>query len=274
MQYTVRGHDLSNVTSIDDLADKISQQGISSVQLALGMSFKDMPSEASNLNPGMGRMFSKTLAKKGIDIAILSCYINMIHPDLEIRETLLQKFESYVKNAPYFGAAMVASETGNVLPEIIYTEDNFTDEAFEELVSVIKRLVKVAETHRVMLGIEPGLNHPLYSIDRVEELLSRVPSDYLGIILDPTNLITYETYQHQVELVQSAFDRFGSKIVAIHLKDFLVEDQTIIPTDIGTGVIKFSEILDIVKQYKPFSFVVLEETKDDNIGKALKVLQK
>ena len=273
MQYTVRGHDLSQVTSVVDLAEKIFQQGISSVQLALGMSFKDMPSEASHLNPGMGRMIAKALAQKNIDVAILSCYINMIHPDLDLREKLLQKFESYVKHAPYFGATMVASETGNIFPEIIFTEDNFKDETFEKLVPVIERLVKAGEKHRVIIGIEPGLNHPLYSLERVEELLERIDSDYLGIILDPTNLITVETYQKQVELVQEAFERFGDKIVAIHLKDFVIENQKIVPIDMGRGMIHYSEILDIIEKYKPHSYVVLEETKDDFIGSALKMLR-
>ncbi len=52
---------------------------------------------------------------------------------------------------------------------------------------------------------EAGLNHPLSSIDRIEELLERVPSDYLGIIFDPTNLITSKNYQEQVALTREAF---------------------------------------------------------------------
>lgn len=57
----------------------------------------------------MGAAIKRELAKEDVQVGILSCYINMIHPDLEIREQLLQKFESYLRHARYFGAAMVAS---------------------------------------------------------------------------------------------------------------------------------------------------------------------
>ena len=272
LNITVRGHDLSGVASVKDLAEQTKMQGVHNLQLALGMSFPDMPSGAANLNPGMGATIRRELAKEDVQVGILSCYINMIHPDLEIREQLLQKFESYSRHARYFGASMVASETGCVLPEIQYTEDNFSDEAFADMVGVIRRLVKAGEEAGMLVGIEPGLNHPLYSLERVEQLLTAVQSDYLGIIFDPSNLITNEDYQHQVAMVERAFERFGDKIVAVHLKDFKVEDDQIIPVNLGEGLIDYAAIARIIAKHKPLSYVVLEETKDDHIGRALQLL--
>ncbi|TNV69713.1 sugar phosphate isomerase/epimerase family protein [Trichococcus shcherbakoviae] len=271
LNITVRGHDLSGVASVKDLAEHTKKQGVHNLQLALGMSFPDMPSGAANLNPGMGAAIKRELANEDVQVGILSCYINMIHPDLEIREQLLQKFESYLRHARYFGASMVASETGCVLPEIQYTEDNFSDEAFADMVGVIRRLVKAGEEAGMLVGIEPGLNHPLYSLERVEQLLTAVQSDYLGIIFDPSNLITNEDYQHQVAMVERAFERFGDKIVAVHLKDFKVEDDQIIPVNLGEGLIDYAAIARIIAKHKPLSYVVLEETKDDHIGRALQL---
>lgn len=272
LNITVRGHDLSGVASVKDLAEHTKKQGVHNLQLALGMSFPDMPSGAANLNPGMGAAIKRELANEDVQVGILSCYINMIHPDLEIREQLLQKFESYLRHARYFGASMVASETGCVLPEIQYTEDNFSDEAFADMVGVIRRLVKAGEEAGMLVGIEPGLNHPLYSLERVEQLLAAVQSDHLGIILDPSNLITNEDYQHQVAMVERAYESFGDKIVAVHLKDFKVEDDQIIPVNLGEGLIDYAAIARIIAKHKPLSYVVLEETKDDHIGKALQLL--
>lgn len=272
LNITVRGHDISGVASVKDLAEHTKKQGVHNLQLALGMSFPDMPSGAANLNPGMGAAIKRELAKADVQVGILSCYINMIHPDLEIREQLLQKFESYLRHARYFGASMVASETGCVLPEIRYTEDNFTDEAFADMVAVIRRLVKDGEEAGMLVGIEPGLNHPLYSLERVEQLLAAVQSDHLGIVFDPSNLITSEDYQDQVAMVERAFESFGDKIVAIHLKDFKVEDDQIIPVNLGEGLIDYAAIARIIAKHKPLSYVVLEETKDDHIGKALQLL--
>ncbi|MDH6364351.1 sugar phosphate isomerase/epimerase [Enterococcus sp. PF1-24] len=273
LNFMIRGHDLSTVTDFNSLAEKTAEQGIHTIQLALGLSFPQLPSEAEHLNCGMGELVKRTLAKNEVSVGILSCYINMIHPDLAIREKLLCKFESYLENARHFGATMVASETGCVLPEIQYTEDNFSDAAFAELVQVVQRLVATGEKVGMMVGIEPGLNHPLYSIERVQQLLEAIQSPFLGIILDPSNLITSQNYQEQVAMVQQAFELFGEKIVAVHLKDYRFVDDKIEPVNIGEGLINYQAITDIVKTYKPGAFVVLEETKDDGIKRALELLQ-
>ena len=265
LNITIRGHDLSQVQTIEDLAEKTKEQGIHTLQLALGLSFPEMSSGANEINSGMGNYVKRVLEKQEVSIGILSCYINMIHPDLTIREELLTKFEQYLRYASSFGASMVASETGCVLPEIQYTEENFTDEAFAEAVSVIRRLVKAGEKYQMMVGIEPGLNHPVYSLARVEQLIQAVDSDYLGIILDPTNLITSTNYQEQVQLVEEAFERFGEKICAVHLKDFRVEQEKIVPVNLGDGVIEYTKIKEIIKKNRPYLYVVLEETKNDGI---------
>ena len=265
LNITIRGHDLSQVQTIEDLAEKTKEQGIHTLQLALGLSFPEMSSGANEINSGMGNYVKRVLEKQEVSVGILSCYINMIHPDLTIREELLTKFEQYLRYASSFGASMVASETGCVLPEIQYTEENFTDEAFAEAVSVIRRLVKAGEKYQMMVGIEPGLNHPVYSLERVEQLIQAVDSDYLGIILDPTNLITSSDYQEQVQLVEEAFERFGEKICAVHLKDFRVEQEKIVPVNLGDGVIEYTKIKEIIMKNRPYLYVVLEETKDDGI---------
>ena len=265
LNITIRGHDLSEVQTIEDLAEKTKEQGIHTLQLALGLSFPEISSGANEINSGMGNYVKRVLEKQEVSVGILSCYINMIHPDLTIREELLTKFEQYLRYASSFGASMVASETGCVLPEIQYTEENFTDEAFAEAVSVIRRLVKAGEKYQMMVGIEPGLNHPVYSLERVEQLIQAVDSDYLGIILDPTNLITSTDYQEQIQLVEEAFERFGEKICAVHLKDFRVEQEKIVPVNLGDGMIEYTKIKEIIKKNRPYLYVVLEETKNDGI---------
>ncbi|MCB5953166.1 sugar phosphate isomerase/epimerase [Enterococcus sp. BWT-B8] len=271
LNYAIRGHDLTTCNTIEEMAEQAAAQGIYSLQLALGISFPEW-SGADKLNPGMGRFIKRKLAEKGVEVGLLSCYINMLHPDPIQRESLLQRFEAYLKYAHYFGASMVASETGCVLPEIYYTEKNFTEEAFEDLVSVIKRLVETGEKYQMMVGIEPGLNHPLYSVERVKQLLTAVKSDYLGIILDPTNLIHSGNDQEQVGIVKEAFESFGEKIVAVHLKDFEIQKDRIVPVNLGEGRINYLAILEIIEKYRPLSYVVLEETKDDGAARGLKLI--
>lgn len=270
---TVRGHDLTDVSNPSNLAKQIADQKIHNIQFSLDVSFPEL-SAGNKLNPGMGTFFKQIFANQEIQVALLSCYSNLIHPDPVKREKILQKFESYLAHAHYFGASMVASETGSVLPNLGYTVDNFQPDVFEDLVNVIQRLVSVGEKHRMVVGIEAGLNHPLFSIERIDELLKRIDSPYLVIIFDPTNLITAVNYKDQAKIVRQAFQLFGHRIACLHLKDFTVDNGEIIPVPLGEGMIQYEEILTILHQYKPYSYVVLEETKDASIGKAVELIKR
>lgn len=268
----VRGHDLTKVCDPQDLACQVAEKGIKNVQFALNASFPEL-SAAPLISPGMGTFFKNEFGQQGIQVALLSCYSNLIHPDADEREKILQKFERYLFHARYFGASMVASETGSVIPTLGYTEENFTDEVFDELVTVIQRLVKTGERYQTMVGIEAGLNHPLFSNDRIQELITRVPSDFLGIVYDSTNLITPETASKQVEIVAEAFEKFGERIVCLHLKDYVIEEDRIVSVPLGEGNIPYQAILQIVDRYKPYCYVVLEGTKDEGIKRAVAMIE-
>lgn len=268
----VRGHDLTKVCDPQDLACQVAEKGIKNVQFALNASFPEL-SAAPLISPGMGTFFKNEFGQQGIQVALLSCYSNLIHPDADKREKILQKFERYLFHARYFGASMVASETGSVIPTLGYSEENFTDEVFDDLVTVVQRLVKTGERYQTMVGIEAGLNHPLFSNDRIQELITRVPSDFLGIVYDPTNLITPETASKQVEIVAEAFEKFGERIVCLHLKDYVIEGDRIVSVPLGEGVIPHQAILQIVDRYKPYCYVVLEGTKDEGIKRAVAMIE-
>lgn len=268
----VRGHDLTKVCDPQDLACQIAEKGIKNVQFALNASFPEL-SAAAQINPGMETFFKNEFGQQNVQVALLSCYSNLIHPDPHEREKILQKFERYLFHARYFGASMVASETGSVIPTLGYSEENFTDEVFDELVTVVQRLVKTGERYQTMVGIEAGLNHPLFSNDRIQELIARVPSDFLGIVYDPTNLITPETASKQVEIVAEAFEKFGERIVCLHLKDYVIEEDRIVSVPLGEGIIPYQAILQIVDQYKPYCYVVLEGTKDEGIKRAVAMIE-
>lgn len=270
----IRGHDLTQARTPEELAMMTQAAGFHNLQFAMNMSLKEVDTSGTALNPGMGTYFKNLFGAKDIQIALLSCYSNLIHPDVSKREFILQKFESYLRHAKYFGASMVASETGSVIPELGYSEENFTDETFADLVMVIKRLVKAGETYNTLVAIEGGLNHPLYGVKRTKQLVDAIASPFLGIILDPTNLITAQTHEEIVAIVKEAFELYGDQIVALHLKDYVIEDGVVKPVNLGEGIIPYQEILEIVESHKPYCYIVLEETQDTGLTQAKELLEK
>ena len=65
---------------------KIAETNITSIQFALGISYPEYAS-AAVLSPGLGSQLKNIFEDEKITISVLSCYINLIHPDLEERKT-------------------------------------------------------------------------------------------------------------------------------------------------------------------------------------------
>ena len=124
---------MPNVSTFEDLAVRMQQYGVHGVQLALPVQF---PEICERINPGMGQYARRALARHDVSVAVLGCYMNIIHPDSVKRELLLRRFEAYLRNASSFGAPVVASETGSVreTPNVV-DERNFTDEVYAETLS-------------------------------------------------------------------------------------------------------------------------------------------
>lgn len=267
----VRGHDVPGVDSFESLGSKLEDYGVHSVQLALLRQFPEI-SEGNLINPGMGQCCRRILGEHGVSVAVLGSYINMIHPDLTRRELLLSRFEAYLRYAHSFGAPVVASETGSVLPEpVTRTEANFTPEAYAQARDSISRLVAYGERMGTMVGIEPGINHPIYSVECTRRLLDDIDSPYLGVIFDPTSLISASNYRNQIDYAKAGFDAFADRILAVHVRDYRIVPgrEQVQPCNNGEGIMDVETVLNLVKEYRPLAAVVFEETKGDAIARVV-----
>lgn len=232
------------------------------MQFALPLSFPKTSSGGDLINPGLGNIIRRNLFKKDIEIGVLSCYVNLIHPDLKILQQQINKMKKYLQNAKFFGANIVATETGSVDPEFSFTRSNFEEKHFMELVETVKQLLPFAQKCGVNLALEPGVNHPLYSLDKTEELLRIFDYDpALKIILDPANLMLTKN-DNLLGITKEAFNRFNDQIVAVHIKDFSWTPnsnrliKTVVP---GTGEVNVQDVIDIAESYQPKGLKMFDE---------------
>jgi L-ribulose-5-phosphate 3-epimerase len=271
MNLGIRAHDIEK-HSLEELVEEIAKKGFTSVQLALGKSF-DFNTGLGSLNPGMAYHIGNTFREHRIQIAVLGCYINMIHPDIVERRKSLERFKEHLRYARDFGCSIVGTETGNVNADICYTEENFKEEPFLEVVESVRELVDEAEKWGVMVGIEAGVNHPIYSPFMLKGLLDRVNSNHLQVIFDPVNLLTIDNYSKQEEIFTEAIELFGDRIVILHAKDFVVEDHALKSTAVGKGLLDYDFILKLIKKKKPFINILMEETKEPFLDEAITFLK-
>jgi L-ribulose-5-phosphate 3-epimerase len=271
MNIGIRAHDIENLP-LEELVQEIAGKGLTSVQLALSKSLEGV-TESGSLSPGLARYVASAFSKHNVQIAVLGCYFNMIHPDLVERKKGLERFKEHIRYARDFGCSIVATETGNVNAEIFYTEENFKEEPFLEVVESVRELVKEAEKFGVIVGVEAGVNHPVYSPKVMKRLLDSIDSNNLQVILDPVNLLSIDTYQNQEEIFQEAMDLFDDRVVILHAKDFIIENNQLVPTAVGKGLLNYEYILNEVKKKKPFLNILLEETKEPFIDQSIAFLR-
>lgn len=267
LTFGVRGHDVTGARSPEELGSALEGFGVHAVQLAPAKSFPAVGSGAAEINPGFGSHVRRALGAHGVDVAVLGCYFNMIHPDLAEREAGIEKFEAYLSCARSFGCGIVASETGSVDVSFSYTEDNFTLAAFEDAARVIRRLCRVAERYGVTVGIEPGVNHPIHDAETFGWLVEYVDSPALGLVLDPTALVTPELAPRQLDIAREMVERFRRRICACHLVDYRIENGALVRCPAGEGVLPIEELAALFADARPWGFVISEFTEDEGIAR-------
>jgi sugar phosphate isomerase/epimerase len=261
IQIGLRAHDYGTLPP-EQLADTIAAYHPESIQLALGKAVIPAPDPGS-LSPGYARRIKKIFEARDISIAVLGCYINPIHPDLEQRENQLRRFEEHLRYAGDFGCLLVGTETGSINADCSFHPDTGKEETFELLCASIERLVNFAEKCGSVVAVEAVADHhTICSIEKMDRLLKRVPSPALRVIWDPVNLIPAAGLKEsQEQFFARTLDAFGDKIAAIHAKDFRMEGgQKKGDLPAGTGELDWTALLKLLGKRKYGIDVILENS--------------
>ena len=264
----VRGHDIM-ADDLPELAEKLNEYGIDSVQLVLKKSYKNF--REGMFTPSLAKNIGKIFAEREVDISVLGCYINPSNTNKEILEQEMTYFIESLKYARYMNAGVVGLETGFVGDECI-PENNHTEKAYQYLLSNMKVLRDAAEKLGVMIAVEAVSGFVINSPEKMHRLISDLDSPNMAVIFDILNLFTVDNYRHQDEIIQKMFELLSDKIEVIHLKDFKVEDNQLKQCPIGEGLMNIPLILSLIKEYKPRIPVILEEVREEDLLSFSKML--
>lgn len=104
--------------------------------------------------------------------------------------------------------------------------ENRSAEVFDKLADSARRACIVAESEGVDLAIEGGIVSPLYTAQRVKDLIDAVGSSALKFNMDPVNFVgTIEQAYDTTRLQNEFFELLPDRILGAHAKDF-----TLVPT--------------------------------------------
>jgi len=267
----VRAHDFGKLP-VEELASKVSKQGYSYIQLALDKAIYEVDCSLGKLNSGMANHIRDCFKKENIQITVLGCYINPIHPDIYIRKKQLDRFKEHIRFARDFGCSIVGTETGSLKVVDSCDFDKESQSDFKILVQSVSELVNEAEKFGVIVGIEGGHNAVITSPRIMKRLLDLIPSNNLQVIYDPTNYLSENNFKDQDEIIEEAFELFGNRMVALHAKDFVIINSKISIVAAGKGHLNYELILKLIKDRKPFINILLEDIKEVDMDESMRFI--
>jgi sugar phosphate isomerase/epimerase len=238
MRYGCRAHDFGKCT-VDTLAARLAAKGVQSIQLAPEKAIcfdGDLTTHAASIGD--------TLRKHRIATAVVGCYINPIHPDMQMRNQSVETFFTHLECAHKLNGSLVGLETGTPTPDYSPTPLAHTEEAFQDMLRTMERLVERAESlPDLFIGIEAVHLHTVSNAPKMKRLIRELGSARVRVIFDPVNLMDETTEVDQRALFSEYIDLLHDRISVIHIKP----QYTALNTEAAYGWIRqCSQPLDIL----------------------------
>jgi len=261
----IRAHDLGRF-SADELARRVLVEGLEGVQLALGKAIEGVDLSRGVLDSGMAAGIGAAFARHGVQIEVLGCYINPIHPNPSTRRISLELFKAHLRRARDFGCNLVALESGSLNADQSSHPGNAGEAAYQELLVSMVQLVAEAECCGVVVGIEAVTSHVLSTPERLRRLLDDIPSRHLQVVFDPVNLLSLANWMEQREIMRRSFDLFGDRIGVVHAKDFRIAEGNLVGCAFGDGLLDYPFLLSWLTRHKPGIPILLEGVPPDQVA--------
>lgn len=177
--------------------------------------------------PGKEDVESYVRAAQGADLVIaeVGVWNNVLHPDPQKRKECIEKAIERLGFADRVGARCAVNVAGSRGDRFDGPHPlDLTEETLEMIVQTIREIVDAVKPTRTKYSLE---TMPWMLPDSAEtslELVRRVDRTGFGIHFDPVNLINSpRRYFASREYVRDFIDRVGPHIVAVHIKDVLLE---------------------------------------------------
>ena len=231
--------------SLEEILDQVIAHNIHHIHL--NMSCAGLPSMPDEITDAVSAHIKQACEERDIEIVGLSGTFNMIHPDHHVVEKGLQRLEVLAVAAHSMGTSFISLCTGTRHPtdKWAWHQDNDTSQAWKELTLTMQRAIAIAETHDLLLGIEPEHANVVSSPAKARRLLDEMQSDRLTIILDPANLFDKASTREIRQRVESAIELLGSDIYMAHAKDRTADGRFVAA---GKGAVDFGHFIGKLKE--------------------------
>jgi len=190
-------------------------------------------------------------------ITQVACYTNLECAPGPARDQQLARLSHVIRLAACAGARCVVSGAGHMQPDYpdridVAHVDNWSAAAMDRLANSCEEAAAVAADVGITFCVEPWVLTTLNSPARLSEVVRRVGTRGFGVLLDPVNLMTLDTYFDNGRLIRACFDVLGDAIVLVHAKDTLLLEHALTyhmsETRAGEGNLDYETLLRCMDQ--------------------------
>lgn len=208
-----RLHDYGKGTP-DELFGKVSADGFACVQLAYK---KCVPGVASyaDVTPQLVQNTLEAQKKHNIAVAVLGTYVELAIADEVQRSANAADFKSQLAVCKALNAGCIGTETTGMHKQPAGTT---RERAQYMLCKSLETILPEAERLGVTVAIEPVVGDSTNTPQAARHILDMMQSPALGVILDMSNLVSFEGKDSQQPLWDAMGELLGDKIKAVHFK--------------------------------------------------------
>ncbi len=214
-------------------------------------------------------------ARADILIAEVTAWVNPLHPNEARRRANLQTIAEALALADEVAAVCCATVVGSYDgsdtwdAHVGHHPNNFSDEAFEQIVQWVRTVLTQVNPTRTRLTLEIC---PWTLLDGPEiylELLNAVDHPGLAVHLDPANVVRDpRTYYGTTQMINHCFDLLGERIRSCHAKDvhYALDARTVGIEEVvpGRGVLDYQTFVRRIEEVSPDIPLIIEHLANED----------
>lgn len=268
MKIGVRAHDYGRL-GIETMAERLQAAGYACTQLAMPKAFQEIDNYMEVDLRTIERIRSAFESRK-IEIAVLGCYVDLGNPDRDIRENAVRLFKKCLEINKELGASVVGTETA-----CTWLQGAERDLWYPYMLDSVKRIVEEAVRLDVKVALEPVCGHPLYDIDKVQQVLAALQEEpHLRLIFDASNVFGSIGQKAQDIYWKEWLDGVGKNIEVMHLKNLARNEQGQYQwAMLRDGEMDYTSIAAWINKHKPDMYLLREEMDPEGADEDIRFIK-
>ncbi|MCQ2182639.1 MAG: sugar phosphate isomerase/epimerase [Bacteroidales bacterium] len=224
--------------------------------------------------------YKKAADDAGLVIAEVGIWKNTLAADPAEREKWIEYAIGQLRMAEKIGAICCVNVVGTPYGprwDGGY-RGNFSEEAWEDAVKMIQRIIDAVKPVHTKFAIESMPWMIPSSPDEYVRLVNDVDREEFGVHLDAVNMITSpQRYFFNDEFLRECFEKLGTRIVSCHLKDIMLKSEYTFQLQEcapGAGTLDIPLFLKLAGEYNPsMPFIIEHLTTDEEYTESVKYVQ-